>query len=226
MIENLTTQVYKKLDKEYGKFIEDILKTEPKNIVDNAYKIAIMQEFIDMFYGTENYSKYELTALLEKENSLEFLYDDWMSSDNGIHNVIENNMNECLINLADEYVTKLNEKAKSDSNYELIKDMSEALKDFNNYNFCDCIKKKYDIDDFEIIDVHEIMNKKGGAEYLYHYFAQLVDDNHLQYLNEISVVNSENYNNIEEKILPKLKDIMNNEKNKNNISKYKERDER
>lgn len=226
MIQDLTTQVYKKLDKEYENFIDEILKTEPKNIVDNAYKIAIMQEFVDMFYGTENYSKYELMALLEKENSLEFLYDDWINADNGIHNVLEDNMNECLLELSESYIEKLEEQAKSDSNYELLKDMSEALKDFDNYNFCDYIKNKYNLDSFEVIDVHEIMNKVGGAEYLYHYFAQLVDDNHLQYLNEISVIDSDNYKNIEEKILPKLKEIMNNEKNKNNVIKDKERNER
>lgn len=226
MIQELTTKVCNKLDNEYKEFIEKILKTEPKNIVDNAYKIAIMQEFIDMFFGTERYSKYELTALLEKENSLEFLYDDWENADTGIYNVIEDNTNECLLKLASKYVSKLNEQAKSDPNYELLKDMSDALKDFNNYNFCDYIKKKYNLDDFEVIDVYEIMNKVGGAEYLYHYFAQLVDDNHLQYLNEISVINSNNYNNIEEKILPKLKEIMNNEKNKSNINKDKEREER
>lgn len=226
MIQELTNQLYEKLKKEYKEFIENILKTEPKNIVKNAYKIAIMQEYVDMFYGTENYSKYELIALLEKENSLEFLYDDWLNADNGIHTVLEDNVEDCLLGLEDEYVSKLNEQAKSDSNYELLKDMSDALKDFNNYNFCDYIKKKYNIDDFEIIDVHEIMNKVGGAEYLYYYFAQLVDNNHLQYLNEISVINSDNYKNIEEKILPKLKEIMNNEKNKSNINKNKERDER
>lgn len=226
MIQELTNQLYEKLNKECKEFISDIIKTDSQNIVNNAYKITMIREFVDIFYGTEKFNKHEINILLEKENTLEFLLNQWEDKNYSFHYLIEENMMDCLEEFTKDYLVEFNKEIKNDSNYELLKDMSDALKDFNNYNFCDYIKQKYNVDNFEVIDVHEIMNKVGGAEYLYHYFAQLVDDNHLQYLNEISVINSDNYKNIEEKILPKLKEIMNNEKNKNNINKDKERDER
>lgn len=222
MIQKLIQQVYEKINKEYKEFIDELKQTPPENIIKNAYKIAIMEEYLDMFYGNESYDRHQLRALLEKENSLDYLYKDWMDADNGIHHVIEENLDDCLIELGDKYVERLNEKIENSPNYELIKNISDALIDFNNYNFCENIKKRFEVDDFDTIDVAEIFDTKGGKEYLYHHFAQLVDDNHLQYLNEISVVNSENYNNIEEKILPKLKEIIQKEKIKQN----KERDER
>lgn len=104
---------------------------------------------------------------------------------------------------------KVNEKLYDK---EFISIICSTLKDIDNYDFCTYIKRKYNIEEFNVVVVDKILNSKGGAECLYCYFAELVDNEHLQYLNEISLVDSENFNNIEEKILPKLKEIMKKER--------------
>lgn len=96
MTEKLVNQLYNKLRKEYLEYIENIKQMPIEQVISNSYSIAIRQEFVDMFYGTENYNKYELKVLLEKDNTLDFLYEDWVDAEGGIHNVLEENLSEAL----------------------------------------------------------------------------------------------------------------------------------
>ncbi len=228
MIEYLTNRLYTKLKNEYMSYIENIKKLPPEKIIENSYNIAIRQEFVDMFYGTSDYNKYELKILLEKENTLDFLYEDWCDSDGGIHSVLEERLDSTLYDLTEEFENEFNIKLESDPNCELIKNISDSLCELNNYSFCTHLKDKYHVTDLDEYDVYEILNSNdGGAFYLYSFFDELKDDEHLLYLNEISVINSESVNNIEEKILPKLKEIVKNQENNKQQSKeINERDER
>lgn len=226
MIEDLTNKVYTKLHNEFLELKENIIKLAPDEIIKHSYTITIKQELVDMFYGTDNYSKYQLMGLLEKENTLDFLYESYMNTERGINNLLEEQLEEVFDDLDDEYEEKMNEKIEADVNSHLIEDISNALIDFNNYDFCTYIKEKYKVSDLDNFDVFQILNTKGGAKYLYEYFAMLVDDHHLSYLNEISVINSQNFNNIGEKILPKLKELIKEEQNKPKIKDNKECEER
>lgn len=227
MIEELTNKVYEKISKEYQEYIKNIKEHDSEYIVNNAYEIAIKNEFADMFYGTSNYNKYELQALLKQENALNYLYGAWMSSDGGIHTVIESSMEIGVSDLSIDYISDIKIKLENDSNKELIEIISESLSDFDNYEFCNHLKDKYGIDEIEPVDIYEILNSKDGKLYLYNLFSDLKESDHLQYLNEIGVINSENYNNIDDKILPKLKEMiaLDNKNISKNIKK-EDRDER
>ena len=152
---------------------------------------------------------------MQKENSLDYLYDDWYNEKNhGITELIEVNMYDTLEDLTSKYESDLFDKIEESPNYELIVDISEALLDFDRYELCRRLKNKYDVAELDLIDINDILNTKGGKQYLYDSFVDLKDNKQLEYLNEISIVNSTNYNNIEEKILPKLKELIKEEKNK------------
>lgn len=227
MIEELVNKLYNKISLELLSFKSDMKDCEKDYVINNAYEIAIKEEIRDMFFGTEKYNKYELQALLEKENTLNFLYDNWMDSDGGIHSVIEENLEIGITDLTTDYVNDIKEKIDNDPNKELIENITEALKDFDSYDFCYHLKNKYGIEEIESIDIYQVLNSKDGKTYLYDLFSDLKDNEHLHYLNEISVINSENYDNITKEILPKLKELI-KEDNKDlfKSNKSKDREER
>lgn len=216
MTEKLTNQLYNKLKKEYLEYIENIKLMPIEQIISNSYSIAIRQEFVDMFYGTENYNKYELKVLLEKDNTLDFLYENWIDAEGGIHNVLEENLSETLYDLVEEYKNELLIEIEKNPNYELIKDISETLIALDNYDFCYHIKEAFGVEDLDAIDVFEILKDKNGAKYLYDFCDQVRNEKQVQYLMSVDVLEKEKIDNIKNKILPKLKKYINQqEKNKN-----------
>lgn len=222
MMENLTNKVYNKLNNEYIQYINNIKNLSAEKIIDSAYEIIIKKEFVDMFYSDNGYKKYALQILLEQDNTLDFLYEDWISSDGGIHKLLKENLIELLYDLDEEHRIELNKKIKFDTKFELIKDIGNTLKELDKYDFCIDIKKKYDAYWLDNIDIYEILNSKDGAEYLYDYFNTVKKEKQIEYLEEIMVINTTYIDNIDDKILPKLKEII-KEQHQN---KKKERDER
>lgn len=225
MVEELASKVYHKLSNEYSKYIENIKKLSKEEIINESYPITMKQELVEMFYDTVVFNKYQLMGLLEKENILEFLYDTYFAKDGGLNNLLEEKMDDNFYGLGNEYEEKLNEKIDSNENIELIEDISNALIDFDNYDFCIELKKEYKVEDFDNYDIFYILNINGGAKYLYNYFFDLVRNPQLKYLKEIAAINPKNYDNIE-KIMLKLQDIDKEEKKKNKNAKNKEQEER
>ena len=216
MTEKLVNQLYNKLRKEYLEYIENIKQMPIEQVISNSYSIAIRQEFVDMFYGTENYNKYELKVLLEKDNTLDFLYEDWVDAEGGIHNVLEENLSETLYDLVDDYKNRLSIEIEKHPNYELIRNMSETLMALDDYDFCYHIKDAFGVEDLDIVDVYEILKEKNGGKYLYDFCDQVRHENQVQYLMSVDVLEKEKIDNIKDKILPKLKSFINQqEKNKN-----------
>ncbi len=215
MKERLNIEIYNKLNKELKDFKEELTKLKVEDVINKSYEITIKEEIVDLFGGQPKYDLHTLKALLQKDNALHYLYDDWYNEKNhGISELIEDNMYDTLEDLTSQYESNLFDKIEESPNYELVVDISEALLDFDRYELCRRLKNKYDVDELDLIDINDILNTKGGKQYLYDSFIDLKDNEQLQYLNEISVVNSENFNNIEEKILPKLKELIKQEKNK------------
>jgi len=220
MKERLNNEIYNKLNKELKKIKEELTKLKAEDIINSSYEITIKEEIVDLFGGRPKYDLHTLKAILQKENALDYLYDDWYNEKNhGISAIVEDNMYDTLEDLTSKYESDLFDKIEQSPNYDLMVDISEALMDFNRYELCYKLKDKYNVDELDLIDINDILNTKGGKQYLYDSFVDLKDNEQLEYLNEISVINSTNYNNIEEKILPKLKELIKEEKNK-------ERDER
>jgi len=221
MKEILNNEIYNKLNKELKEFKEELVKLKPEDIINRAYEITIKEEIVDLFGGYPKYDSHTLKAILQKENALHYLYDDWYNDKNhGISERIEDNMYDTLEDLTSEYESNLFDKIEQSPNYELILDISEALLDFDRYELCYKLKRRFDVEELDLIDINDILNTKGGKQYLYDSFNELKNNEQLEYLNEISVINSTNYNNIDEKILPKLKELIKEEKNKERDARW------
>lgn len=226
MIEDLANKVYNKLRNEYFKYVENIKKLSPEEIIKNSYPITIRQEFVNMFYGTGNFNKFRLLGLLEKENTLDYLYNAYENTDGGLHNLLEEKLDEEFYVLANDYESKINEKINSDKYSKLIKDISEVLKELDRYDFCNYIQQKFNVEDLDAFDVYNILNTKDGAKYLYDFCDQVRHEEQLLHLKEIMVINSEVIDNIDDKILPKLKEFIDSQERETSKKTKKGREER
>lgn len=103
----------------------------------------------------------------------------------------------------------------------MIEDISNVMKELDNYSLCYKVKDKYNVDNFEIKNVTKILKNKDSKRYLYDFFSEIMNNDQVNYLLEIQVLNKENYNKISDKILPKLKE--NIEKNTKKETKNMER---
>ena len=124
-----------------------------------------------------------------------------MSSDDGIHRIVEEN-----IEIYSEDI------AKENPNYKLINNMANVLNELNNYEFCYNLKRKLEISDFCDETLFEVLQKRNNREYLYNFFNEIKDNNHLHYLVEINVMDSEVINTIKNEIIPPLKEHIEKEK--------------
>ena len=207
-IEELCNELYEKLSRELREYKKELRERNADMIIRSSYETTIKEQFPDMFFGKSHYNEYELKALLELNNSLNGLYNSWMDSDLGLHNILEDTLADFIMDLANEYVETQEDKIKEQDNYELISIINEALTDFDRYDYNEYIKNKYEIEDFDLIVVNKILNSKDGIYCLYHHFDELKDNFDLKYLNQTQVIDSNNYQNIEDKIIPELKKLI------------------
>ncbi len=206
-IEELSNKVYKKLEHEFDMFKESCLTKTKEEILKSAYEIAVKEEIIESF-NSNIYEEEQYLALLENDNMLENIYQDWMNAESGIHIPIEESI-EFYLNEIEEKYTKL----ESDPNSKLIKDMTKTLRELRNYEFYDdnIIQRKFLY--YDKNDVQDLLNSKDGARKLLNYFNDVKDNEHLKYLKEIQVIDTESVNKIDEYI-PKLNEIINKNRNK------------
>ena len=224
MIGKLAEKVYEKLHSDFLKYLEEIKKLPVNELENKIYEMLFKQEIVDMFYGRERYNKLELNALLKKDNLLDYLYSKWdstayvsdLSIENDIEEQIEQAIEIVMLDLATDDVSLIKTKIKNSPNYELIKDISETLTALDNYDFCYHLKDRFNVEDFDTVEVYEILNTKDGAKYIYDFCDQVRHEDQVKYLLQIHVLDNDKINNIEDKILPKLKNYINQqEKNKN-----------
>lgn len=199
--EELIEKVKEKIYKEYDEYISELSKKDKKEIINSSYQTAIIEEIVDAFWGDEAYNVMGLDCLLNKDNTLKSLIDNRMSSDDGIHRIVEEN-----IEIYSEDI------AKENPNYKLINNMVNVLNELNNYEFCYNLKRKLEISDFCDETLFEVLQKRNNREYLYNFFNEIKDNNHLHYLVEINVMDSEVINTIKNEIIPPLKEHIEKEK--------------
>jgi len=110
MLENqeLINQVYEKLSRELRIYKKELREKSIDIVILKSYETAIKNEFPNMFHETCNYSEYELKALLELDNTLDALYKDWIKADGGIHLILEEQTNDYISELGDNYIEKNN----------------------------------------------------------------------------------------------------------------------
>lgn len=206
-------KVYSRLETELKYLEEKYMEKGKEEIINNAYELAIKQEIVSCFESCD-YDIIDYKILLEENNILDFLYKDWMHSDYGIHQPIEENLQEYLYELEDKY-----EKFERDPNSKLIEDMTVTLKELRNYDFTTSIadanktllNKNCEYDKY---GVQRMLNSKNGAKDLIELFNEIKDNEQLEYLKEIQVINSESIDKIKDEYIPKLNEIINKNKNK------------
>lgn len=206
-IKELSNKVYKRLEHEFDMFKESCLSKTKEEILKSAYEIAVKEEIVGSF-NSNIYEEEQYLALLENDNMLENIYQDWMNAESGIHIPIEESI-EFYLNEIEEKYTKL----ESDPNSKLIKDMTKTLRELRNYEFYDDNIIQRNFLYYDKNDVQDLLNSKDGARKLLNYFNDVKDNEHLKYLKEIHVIDTESINKIDEYI-PKLNEIINKNRNK------------
>lgn len=205
--EELSNKVYKKLESEFDMFKESCLSKTKEEIINSAYEITIKEEIVESF-RKNSYDEEQYLALLENDNMLENIYQDWMNAESGIHIPIEESIDFYLNEIEEKYT-----KLESDPNSKLIKDMTKTLRELRNYEFYDdnIIQKNFIY--YDKNDVQDLLNSKDGPRNLLNYFNDVKKNEHLNYLKEIQVIDTESINKIDEYI-PKLNEIINKNRNK------------
>lgn len=206
-IEELSNKVYKKLEHEFDMFKESCLSKTKEEILKSAYEIAIKEEIVESFKN-KVYDEEQYLALLANDNMLENIYQDWMNAESGIHIPIEESIDFYLNEIEEKYT-----KLESDPNSKLIKDMTKTLRELRNYEFYDDKIIQRNFLYYDKNDVQDLLNSKDGARKLLNYFNDVKDNEHLKYLKEIQVIDTESVNKIDEYI-PKLNEIINKNRNK------------
>lgn len=215
MKEDLINKVSEKLQREFNNYKSDILYKEPLEIFNSSYEIAIKEELSEMFYDKDKYNSHELKALLEQKNSLDYLYSEWMDCDGGINNVLEDFLEISLSDLAIDSINDIKEEIDNSDYKKLIINIKEVLQELDYYDFCYHLKDRYGIErdcTIEDVDVYEIFKSKGGKKYLYDELKEIKDNKDIEDLKEKYVINNELIDNIDDKILPELKSIIQKEK--------------
>ena len=196
MKEHLEKQIYKKLEKEYNDFISEMLKLSKEKIINNSYKIAVINEFKEFSINIDC-NLIELKALSQEPNLLQTFYRNWLKYDD----VSLSYVTEITINkITDRYINILKEKMNKFSKLDLVKDICEVLNYLDDNNNCDFIKEKFNVEEFSDEIVYLILKDRKGIKDLYYYLCEVVD---IDYLADEKILKN---NNIEEKILPKLKE--------------------
>ena len=199
---NNLKRLYVKLQRELQQYEEELKKLPVEEIIKKSYETTCKEEFAEMFNTEYKYDNREIIALLNIENTLEYLYQDWFKSDGGIHKELEYSIEYSI------------EKAMSEqfknNNPKLIQTISKLLQELNNYDKCYGLKSRYNIVNFDEKDIYHILNLQS-AHILNAFFKDIKEDEHIQYLVEIQVFNSELYDDIERRILPKFEEFINGE---------------
>lgn len=71
-------QLKSRINNELAEFKKGWLEKSKEDIVDNAYKIAIVTDF--EFFSYDDLEEEQIETLMEQENIIDFLYDEWMHS--------------------------------------------------------------------------------------------------------------------------------------------------
>jgi len=195
-------RLYEKLQREYQRYIEELKKLPVEKIIEKSYETTCKEEFVEMFTSEYRYNDREIMALMKINNTLEYLYQDWLKSDGGLHEPLEESIENSI-------AKAITEQFK-ENNPRLIETISKLLQELDNYDRCYRLKSRYHVVDFNEQEIYDLLNA-NSIHILNDFFKDVKEDEHIQYLVEIQVFNSDLYDEIERKILPKLDEFINGE---------------
>ena len=74
MLEQLKARVIKEIEE----FKQETMKMSKEAIINDAYKISIIQDF--EYLPFENMDEEQIESLMDEENIIDFLWDEWLYS--------------------------------------------------------------------------------------------------------------------------------------------------
>lgn len=101
----LKKKLYSKMSKEFDEFKANLRDYSFEKILDMSYEYTIKNELLNMFYFENDYDIDQIKALYICDNPLQELYDGYFDSDVGIHNILENCVDNTIDDLMEEYDT-------------------------------------------------------------------------------------------------------------------------
>lgn len=111
MEEKIREELYSKLESEFDSYKKELETLTSKEIIDKSYETTMKEELMCLFYPeSQRYDLDEIKALKNEKNSLETLYQGWMDSDLNINQLLEDNTDEIVAELAEEYKAKQSKK--------------------------------------------------------------------------------------------------------------------
>ena len=101
MEEKIREELYSKLESEFDSYKKELETLTSKEIIDKSYETTMKEELMCLFYPeSQRYDLDEIKALKNEKNSLETLYQGWMDSDLNINQLLEDNTDEIVAELA------------------------------------------------------------------------------------------------------------------------------
>lgn len=98
----LKTEFIEKVEQEYSNFKEKLEKKSPKEIISKSYELVVKEQIKDEL-KYRNYDINELKALNKKYDVLEEFYQDWLSADGRLGEILENTIDDTIEIIADNY---------------------------------------------------------------------------------------------------------------------------
>lgn len=201
--EELFKELQAKLDKEYEDLTNEVIKLEPRDIINRSYEFVIKEEIKDLYFDNKDLERYDIKALLSLDNTLDYLYNSWICTDFQINNEIRDALEDEVMELSKVFINKNLEKCKNKDKYIIIADAFEQL---NYFDLCKDIKEKYKLSEYETMNpllIKEIMDT-GGTKDIYNFFKNILNNDELKYVALKREHNEKLHNNISNVVLPIL----------------------
>lgn len=91
--ETVHEKLKEKIEAEYKEFEKWLEMLPAKKIVEYSYEKVFKEELMMLMAYTEHSEKFE-EKLLREENTLDYLYDEWMRTDAGVDQILEDMIGE------------------------------------------------------------------------------------------------------------------------------------
>lgn len=99
----MENKLYEKIEDELKKFKLKVQEKGVEYAIEKAYELTAKQEIIDSIKYDHALSNSEIKALMSKENVLDELYDDWLSSGKNMREDINYSVDKSLETISDKY---------------------------------------------------------------------------------------------------------------------------
>ena len=95
-LEELQEELVEKLNKELYDYRQSLLERTPQEVIDSAYELVCRQEISDYLVYDRYHTRPEFEALLESEDILKMAYQDWLSFDGNLREMLEYSTDETI----------------------------------------------------------------------------------------------------------------------------------